>query len=272
MITTGIDSSNNSGSMIKEVINIFGIDVTAYILGNLASSKNTIILAHGWGQSSSVFFPLMDSLRNHTSLIAIDFPGFGASNNPPADWSVTNYCDLSAKIIQHFHLSHCIWVGHSFGCRVGIKLAANYPELVDSLILIAAPGIPYKNILQKMKISMKIMLFKALKFFIPEGLGREKLRIFFGSSDYRSAGSMRSILAKVLSENLSNDAKKIKCNVVLMYGANDFDTPPRIGELYTQLIPTANLIILKGFDHNSIIQTGYHQISLEIHRLLKGVA
>nr|MBF6592201.1 alpha/beta fold hydrolase [Ktedonobacterales bacterium] len=50
-----------------------------------------ILLLHGWGASSALFAPTMAALEDAFSLIAPDFPGFGATPPPPAAWSVGDY-------------------------------------------------------------------------------------------------------------------------------------------------------------------------------------
>ena len=92
----------------------------------------------------------------------------------------------------------------------------------------------------------------------------DKLRSRMGSADYKSAGAMRPILSRVVAEDLSTVAGQVLCPTLLIYGENDIDTPPEIGERLARLMPDARLILLPGFDHHTILSEGRHQVASRI--------
>ena len=53
-----------------------------------------------------------------------------------------DYADAFAEWLSTLPRARRIWIGHSFGCRVGLQLAARHPATVDGLFLIAAAGLP----------------------------------------------------------------------------------------------------------------------------------
>ena len=101
----------------------------------------------------------------------MDFPGFGESPRPVAEWGTADYADASAGLLESLPNGHRIWVGHSFGCRVGIQLAARHSEIIDALFLVAAAGLPRRRSrLSQFRIKSKIALYKglhALPFELP---------------------------------------------------------------------------------------------------------
>jgi pimeloyl-ACP methyl ester carboxylesterase len=80
---------------------------------------------------------------------------------------------------------------------------------------------------------------------------------------------MRPILVKVVNEDLSSVAARIQSPVILIYGEEDQDTPPDIGRRFHAMMPRAELIVLKGFDHLGLLQAGRHQIAAVIRRFLE---
>src|SRR4051794_18678857 len=96
------------------------------------------IWGHGWGHDHHVFLPLARALERRGAHSLIDFPGFGQSPPPPATWTTADYADAMADWISTFPRTPRIWIGHSFGCRVGLQLASRHPGLIDGLFLIAA--------------------------------------------------------------------------------------------------------------------------------------
>ncbi|MCD8497675.1 MAG: alpha/beta hydrolase [Alphaproteobacteria bacterium] len=104
-----------------------------------------ILWAHGWGHSHEAFMPLAESLVRLGKHVLIDFPGFGQSPKPDADWATEDYADAMAAWIKEQGIGPVIWVGHSFGGRVGIQLAARHPDLIKAMCLIAGAGLKRKR-------------------------------------------------------------------------------------------------------------------------------
>lgn len=221
------------------------------------------VWAHGWGQSRHALMPLAEALAGQGTHILLDFPGFGDSPAPPDVWDTGDYADATAELLAaRPPAGKTIWVGHSFGCRVGMQIAARHPHAVGGLFLIAGAGLPrQRSLAERIRLGARVRSFKALKRAAPVlGLDVEKLRQRFGSTDYASAGEMRAVLAKVVSEDLSDVARQIACPVQLVYGENDTETPPEIGERLSRLIPRAELTVLPRHDHYTVLTTGKHQV------------
>lgn len=232
----------------------------------LGSQGRPVFWAHGWGHSLENLLPLAQSLENSGHHWVIDFPGFGKSPLPPDDWGTAEYADALAAFIKSKTDQKILWIGHSFGCRVGLQLAARHPELIDGLFLIAAAGLRRYRPWHRKSIYMKIKikLYKFLRKLVPFGLNENWLRKKFGSADYLNAGPLRKILVHVVSEDLSEQAKTIQCPVVMIYGANDTDTLPDIGKRLKALIKNSELFVLDGYDHYTILTEARHQV---VHKL-----
>ncbi|GJL86090.1 MAG: hydrolase [Micavibrio sp.] len=226
-----------------------------------------VIWAHGWGQDHKALLPLASSLEKTGHHILIDFPGFGSSPEPSEIWGTENYADAVAEWLKAQSFGPVIWVGHSFGCRVGLQLAARHPELVSGLFLIAAAGLKRKRPLHKqLYLKTRICIFKLAKKI----LGAERAQNKFGSRDYKqTSGVMRSIFVKVVNEDLAKEAKMVSCPVKLVYGGDDNETPPEIGRRLEKLIPDAEMVLLEGEDHYSILSNGRHQAVHLLQKLMQ---
>ena len=222
-----------------------------------------VFWGHGWGQSHVSFLELCAPIENSAKHIIVDFPGFGETAKPKEPWGSKEYADHIAAFIKSKSDKPVIWVGHSFGCRVGLQLAVHYPELIKGLFLIAGAGIPKQLPLHKsFYFKGRIKLYKLLKKLIPLGMSEAWLIKKFGSADYKSADPvMRQILVKVVNEDLREIAPKISCPVHFVYGDQDTETPPKIGETLSGLISGSKLTLLKGQDHYSVLGTGRHQVT-----------
>jgi len=216
--------------------------------------------------------PLARSLKALGHHTLVDFPGFGASPTPPEIWSTEQYADFIAAFITDHIKKPVIWVGHSFGCRIGLQLARRHPELIKGLCLIAGAGLQRKRPLwQKLYYRLQVLIYKALKKLSLIGLiNKDWLARKFGSADYKKANkTMRSILVKVVNEDLSAVAKNLPCPALLIYGRNDTETPPEIGERLQKLMGNAQMVHLDGQDHYTVLSGGRHQVAPLLKRFIE---
>jgi pimeloyl-ACP methyl ester carboxylesterase len=241
------------------------------IAGPQASSFH-FIFGHGWGQSGDAFEPLAEILKPFGASTLIDFPGFGKSAAPAETWGTADYADAVAGWLRELPAAQFIWIGHSFGCRVGIQLASRHPGLLTGMVLIAAAGLQRRrSLLERVRRKTRVMAFKLAKRFTREGPQLDRLRQRFGSADYRNSGAMRPIFLRVVREDLSEEAKQVRCPTLLIYGTRDTETPPEIGERLRALIANSELALLEGFTHLSILTEGRHQVAIKLRRFLEQV-
>jgi pimeloyl-ACP methyl ester carboxylesterase len=239
-------------------------------VGTPQQDRLHLVWGHGWGQSAAALVPVAETLKPFASSSLVDFPGFGKSSNPPESWGTAEYADFIAEWMEGLPASRRIWIGHSFGGRVGIQLAARHPKLVSGMVLIASAGLQRRRTLTEgLRFRLRKTAFKTARRLVRDGPQLDALRQRFGSSDYRSAGAMRPILTRVVSEDLSEPAKAVQCPTLLVYGTSDTETPPEMGERYKALIPNSELAVLTGFDHLSVLSEGRHQLVLRIRRFLE---
>lgn len=85
--------------------------------------------------------PLTEYLKKTRQVILLDFPGHGQSGEPQTPWAVEDFAGLVAELLGRLGVAGCDMLGHSFGGRVAIVLAAKRPQLVKKLVLVDAAGI-----------------------------------------------------------------------------------------------------------------------------------
>lgn len=235
------------------LVNIDGLNINY----ECAGEGEVLFLLHGWGGQIASVKPVFDFLSRNFKVYAIDFPGFGQSEQPKEVWGVGDYASMVNKLFEALKIEKATLIGHSFGGRVSIVFSAEHPEKVDKVVLVDSSGLVKKK---TMKYYYKVYTFKLLKklytMFIPMDKREQALEKFytkFGSSDYRSAGNLRKIFVKVVNEDLREFMPKIKASTLLIWGENDQDTPVSFGEYMKKAIPDAGLVVLKGAGHFSYL-------------------
>jgi len=104
-------------------------------------SSSTILLIHGMGCSCLEWSENIDSLADHSTVIAVDMVGFGKSDKPDGyDYSPVNQARTLIKFLEHLHVEKVHLVGNSLGGRVAIEMASMLGDRARSLTLAASAG------------------------------------------------------------------------------------------------------------------------------------
>ncbi|MBU0567577.1 alpha/beta hydrolase [bacterium] len=214
----------------------------------------SVILLHGWGGQAASFLPVLDFLSQTFAVYALDLPGFGRSSIPPTAWGSNDYALFIYKFLSKLEIAKADLIGHSFGGRIALSLAANFPEKVGKLILVDSAGIRPKR---TAKYYLRVLMAKTGKRLVSLPLFGKGLKnaIYnrIGSKDYREAGNMRTTLIKVVNEDLRHLLVKIKAPTLLIWGENDMETPISHARIMERQIEDAGLVILKGAGHFSYL-------------------
>ena len=257
--------------MTPDVVRVRGAELAVFHPdGDSAAGSVELIWAHGWSHTHANMLPLAQAMRRSARSILIDFPGFGASPMPLEPWGTADYADAVAEWLGGLPPARRIWVAHSFGCRVGLQLAARHPEMLAGLFLIAAAGLPpRRSPWARARVTARRWVFQLARRFTPEGPARERLRQRFGSADYRAAGPLRPILVKAVGEDLTASAQAVRVPSVLVYGDQDRETPPEMGTRLNSLMPQSRLYVLRGFDHWSLLTEGRHLVIQRVGEMME---
>lgn len=179
-----------------------------------------VLALHGWGRRGRDFAPALEGLP----AIAPDLPGFGATPPPDEAIGAHDYAEIVARLLPEFEEPPVV-VGHSFGGRVGVCLAASQPERIGPLLL---TGVPLLRRAPWAKPPLTYRFIRALHrwgFISDERLETEKRQR--GSADYRAAtGVMRDILVKTVNEGYEEELRSLRSPVTLLWGENDREVPP----------------------------------------------
>ena len=220
-----------------------------------------IVLLHGWGQNIEMMKPLGDLLADNYHITIIDLPGFCKSKEPATILDVGDYTEIVHDLLESLKVVKPTLIGHSFGGRISIRYGASYD--VEKLVLCGAPCVKTKK-----ELTLKEKMLKSVKK-LP---GMEKLadiaKNYIGSTDYKNASPMmRDILVKVVGEDLSEYAKKIKVPVILIWGEYDEAVPLEEGRMLEKLLSDGAMIVLPG-THYAYLENLY-QVGAIINKFME---
>ena len=207
------------------------------------SGSPTVLALHGWGRRGNDF---AKALEGHSG-IAPDLPGFGASPVPDEVIGADAYADIVAHALDSFDRPPVL-VGHSFGGRVAVCLAAKHPEKVGDLVLTGVPLIRLETGRRPAVGYRFARWLNTIGVISDERMEREKKKR--GSADYRAAdGVMRDILVTVVNESYEGQLGRIGGRVHLLWGADDREVPVSVAEAASALLADSKLEILPDVGH-----------------------
>lgn len=234
------------------IINDFDIYYKKY--GN---GKTKIVILPGWGDNRQTFNYLINFLKPYFTIYILDYPGFGKSKFPNRDLTIEDYTNLIIDFMSFNNIENPIIIGHSFGGRIIISLAAKKKVKIKKIVLIDSAGIkPKKSFKQLVKQSIYKIL-KRIKYLLPKKY-REKyisyLIKIFGSTDFKNLDqNIRKTFINIVNTDLKEKLKRIDPPCLLIWGEKDLDTPIQDAYKMDKDIPDSGLVIIEKASHFSYL-------------------
>jgi pimeloyl-ACP methyl ester carboxylesterase len=207
-----------------------------YILAG-DSSKPLVLFVHGSPGSLDAFigFLVDTALLPKTLLISTDRPGFGYSNFGRAEPSLLKQAEALKPILEKYRGNRPnVLVGHSLGGPLIARMAIEYPELVDGLIIVAGSIDP--------ELEPNETWFRAplatpfLSWILPRALRASNEEIY----------QLKPELEEMLPM-----WKKITCPVIVIQGTKDELVPYENVDFAKKMIVNApvEFVIREGMNH-----------------------
>lgn len=242
------------------------------------TGKDTIVFSHGLLYSSRMFQDQIDFLKKNYRVIAYDHRGQGQSE-VMSPFDMDTLTEDAAQLIKNLVKGPVHFAGLSMGGFVGMRLAARYPKLIKSLILLdtSANPEPVEN-LPKYK-----MLNGIVKWFgILPPVANQVMPIMFALSWLNDPDNKDTIKfwKKQLSSNkksitgpvegviyrkgVEKELSKINCPTLIIVGDEDVATKPEKAKFIQMSIKEAKLHMIPGAGHSSSIEK-----PMEVNRLIE---
>jgi pimeloyl-ACP methyl ester carboxylesterase len=213
-------------------------------------SGEPVVVLHGWGGRIESMRPVIECLSSSFRVLAIDLPGFGESPLPSGVWGTADYAAFVRDVLRERGIDRAHFVGHSYGAKTSLYLAATDPSLVGKLVLQGSSGLRTPP---SLKARAKRAVSKGARAVGTLGGGGRRIRdaVYkrIQSEDYRDAGPLRPILVKVVNEDLSNLLPRVQASTLLIWGSEDEAAPLQHGRTMEQRIPDAGLVVFEGAGH-----------------------
>ena len=224
-----------------------------------------LLLLHGFGSSLQTWDAWVPQLSRQYRVIRLDLPGFGLTGASPT----RNYTDAGdIATLTHFAdrlgLARFGVIGHSLGGKIAWSLAAAVPERITALVLMAPDGFAPPD--QWNSKPYEVPAFMGLmKYSLPKPLIAHFLGAAFSDPQWltpamvtryhdmlRAPGVRQAILDRAdqtLYANPLVPLQQIKAPTLLLWGENDRMIPSSNADLYAQVLPQSQTVILPQLGH-----------------------
>src|SRR5215469_10337160 len=108
-----------------------------------AGQGPALLLLHGYTQTSRMWRPLIDKLKDKFTIIAPDLPGIGDSDIPKSGSDMKTAAIRIHSLAKSLGVTKACVVGHDIGLMVAYAYAAQFSGEVEKLVVMDAflPGV-----------------------------------------------------------------------------------------------------------------------------------
>ncbi len=128
-----------------------------------------VLFVHGSPGAMSAYMPYMrdTNLLSAVGMLSADRPGYGASDFGWTEPSLQGQSKMLGSILQQYAHRPVILVGHSYGGPLIARMAMDFPDLVDALVMVSPSISPdlEPTIWWRLLIDLP-----GIRFFIPPAL------------------------------------------------------------------------------------------------------
>lgn len=225
-----------------------------------AGSGSPVVLLHGLGWDSSLWFPTLTQLATRHRAIAADTRGHGASDKPEGPYSIAQFADDWASLLDHLRVWDATLVGLSQGGMVAQALAISRPDLVARLVLVATSCRTHPDARANMEARIAALAdagAEAAAAVAAESIfsagwrqqNPEQLARFLHWRCLAPADPLTAAMRAVYGYDLSPGLPGIRVPTLVIAGTGDTLIPPAASQEIAGLIPGAELHLLPDAGH-----------------------
>jgi pimeloyl-ACP methyl ester carboxylesterase len=224
-----------------------------------------VVYVHGHLASSASWKEVLSAASAGRPAIAVDLPGFGFSDRPwPYDYTAAGEARGLARYLEARGIGKAVLVGNSLGGGEAMVVAAERPDLVEALVLVAPASpsgpIPWPVRILRVRGLGDLALALATRRFVGFGL---RHRMYARAARVTEAaiddawrplgvpGTRRAALQAIRTdpEAFRGLEARVRVPTLVLWGERDKMLPAAEGERLASKIRGARLVILPDAGH-----------------------
>ncbi|MBZ0285673.1 MAG: alpha/beta fold hydrolase [Anaerolineae bacterium] len=210
-------------------------------------SGQPLVLLHGGMTTVEDFSLVLPAFAQTRQVIAFERQGHGHTADIDRPFSLEQWADDTAALLQHLKIEQADILGYSNGGSVALAFALRHPKMVRKLVLVSAiynsEGY-YPGILEGLK--------HAKAESLPPIMREMYIKVAPRPQDWEMLVEKSVKSAATFTGWQKKDIRTISAPTLIMVGDSDIVRTEHAVELY-RLIPHAELAVLPATDHIGIL-------------------
>ena len=242
------------------------------------TQTDPVIFIHGLSGCWQNWLEQIPHFARDRRVIAVDLPGFGQSEMPAEEISISGYADTIDALMDKLDIDTAQIVGNSMGGFIGAEVAIQHSARVERLVLVAAAGLSIESIRTERtkgvrhraenvafftlghiasrshQVALRPRLRAALLLLVaahparlPGPLAAQQV---LGSGKPGFSDALEAMCRYPLRDRL----EKISCPTLILWGDKDRLVPVKDAAVFEELIPNSRKIVYDDTGHVSMME------------------
>lgn len=194
-------------------------DLVHYIHGGKTGEGVPVVLVHGLAGATTFWARNLEPLGRRFEVYALDLPGFGNSRTQ-GPFDPGHEVAALAGWMSKIGLPKAVFIGHSLGAYLGVKLSVAVPERVVGLVLVAPAIFPPGYGWGRLALGLVPAPFHLSLGFWPT--------LLRGTWD-AGPSTIANVVRELLEHPIDDELRSVRAPTLVVLGKNDTIVPSWVG-------------------------------------------
>jgi pimeloyl-ACP methyl ester carboxylesterase len=234
-----------------------------------------VVFVHGLGGCWQNFLEnIPRAAAEGRRVIALDLPGFGFSEMPDEDISVSGYGRVVNALCDELDLGEVVLVGNSMGGFISAETAIQFPARVARVVLVSAAGVTTSDLRSRpvlagarvvaavatrtATMSERVVRRRHIRHLVYHSFIRHPTRIAPELLYEITRGSGRpgfvDALRAIMDYDFRDRLTEIRCPTLIVWGTEDMLVPSSDADEFERLIPHSRKVIFRDTGHMAMLE------------------
>ncbi|MEA2431816.1 MAG: hypothetical protein QOI19_2289 [Thermoleophilaceae bacterium] len=254
---------------------IDGRSVNYVDYGSSLSGHEPVVFVHGLGGCWQNWLENIPRVAAEgRRAIAIDLPGFGFSDMPTDEISISGYGRVVNELCDRLDIGEAALVGNSMGGFIAAETAIQFPARVARMVLVSAAGVTTSDLrsgpimagaravaavaTRTAAMSERVVRRRHIRHLVYHSFIRHPTRIRNELLYEITRGSGRpgflDALRAIMDYDFRDRLTDIGCPTLIVWGTEDMLVPSSDADEYERLIPQSRKLIFRDTGHMAMIE------------------
>src|SRR3954463_1796238 len=234
-----------------------------------------VVFVHGLGGCWQNFLEnIPRAAAEGRRVIALDMPGFGFSEMPREEISISGYGRVVNSLCDLLDLGEVVLVGNSMGGFIAAETAIQFPVRVARVVLISAAGVTTSDLRSRpilagarvvaavatrtATMSERVVRRRHVRHLVYHSFIRHPTRIRNELLYEITRGSGRpgfvDALQAIMDYDFRDRLPEIGCPTLIVWGTEDMLVPSSDADEFERLIPRSRKVIFRDTGHMAMLE------------------